>query len=120
MPSVPGARAVHAGGGTSEDGSRRDSTSTRLRSGTCASTSALAGWQLARVASWAGAMVALGRAARRAWVARRGAAHALPARPRERRNTADGSDRDMTHIVQIAPFIGRGSGVAGVAWNLQT
>ena len=26
----------------------------------------------------------------------------------------------MTHIVQIAPFIGRGSGVAGVAWNLQT
>ncbi|SFR91023.1 UDP-glucose:(heptosyl)LPS alpha-1,3-glucosyltransferase [Microbacterium sp. cf046] len=26
----------------------------------------------------------------------------------------------MTHIVQIAPYIGRGSGVAGVAWNLQT
>ena len=25
----------------------------------------------------------------------------------------------MTHIVQIAPFIGRGSGVAGVAWQLQ-
>jgi len=25
----------------------------------------------------------------------------------------------VTHIVQIAPFIGRGSGVAGVAWQLQ-
>jgi GT2 family glycosyltransferase len=55
--AVPGARAMHAGGGTSEDGSRRELHFHASQERYLRKHFGAAGWQLARVANWAGAMV---------------------------------------------------------------
>ncbi|WP_254773689.1 glycosyltransferase [Microbacterium sp. cf046] len=54
---VPGARAVHSGGGTSSDSARREAHFYASQERYLRKHFGTAGWQLARAANWAGAMV---------------------------------------------------------------
>ena len=54
--AVPGARAVHAGGGTSSDSMRRDAHFYASQERYLRKHFGAVGWQVARVANWAGAM----------------------------------------------------------------
>ena len=54
--AVPGAQAVHAGGGTSSDSRRRDAHFYASQERYLRKHFGAVGWQVARVANWAGAM----------------------------------------------------------------
>lgn len=123
--AVPEATARHVGGGTSSDPARRGAHFFASQERYLRKHHGALGWQSARAAQVLGSTVRglvlpgeRGRAARRrAAIYREGpvrAAARITAAP-ERAATAPGA----LHIVQIAPAIAPGSGVAGVAYHLE-